>query len=217
MPAGLRVLAPAEALTGRLTFPGKIGALTALLLVPLLVAGTSYVDQQGGQVAFSAKERTGVAYLGPALGAMTAATLLRVEAAAAREDASGEDAAGEDGAGEATYGTTPCPPAEGVDEPRIDFETGFERCIDPAKRYTAVIETTEGTVTVALDTERTPITTNNFVALARYGYYDGTDLFRTEAGSGIGLGGLGVGLKGEVERKRTSVPESFEVASAMSG
>ena len=63
----------------------------------------------------------------------------------------------------------------------IDFDAAPKQCIDPAKTYTATIETTEGTVVVELDTERTPITTNNFVALARYGYFDGTDLFRTEA------------------------------------
>ncbi len=78
---GRRALGPADALMGRLSFPGKIGAITVLLLVPLVVAGTSYVDQQGGQVGFSAKERTGVAYLRPALEAMTAAAVLRVEAA----------------------------------------------------------------------------------------------------------------------------------------
>ena len=42
---------------------------------------------------------------------------------------------------------------------------------------------------VELDTEATPITTNNFVNLARFGYFDGTDLFRTEAASGIIQGG----------------------------
>lgn len=91
--------------------------------------------------------------------------------------------------GEATYGTTPCPPAEGSPEPQIDFETGFAQCIDPAKAYTATVATSEGTVTVELDTTQTPITTNNFVALARYGYYDGTQFFRTEAESGIIQGG----------------------------
>lgn len=87
------------------------------------------------------------------------------------------------------YGTTKCPPAQGVDEPQIDFDTGFAKCIDPTKTYSAVFQTTEGTVTVKLDTERTPITTNNFVALARYGYYDGTEFFRAEAQSGIIQGG----------------------------
>lgn len=52
---------------------------------------------------------------------------------------------------DATYGTTACPPADGVDEPQIDFDTGFAECIDPAKTYTATVETTRGTVTVGLD------------------------------------------------------------------
>lgn len=90
---------------------------------------------------------------------------------------------------EIAYGTTECPPAQGVDEPKIDFDSGFANCLDPAKTYTATVETTEGTVTAELDTERTPVTANNFVALARYGYYDGTEFFRTEAQAGIIQGG----------------------------
>ncbi|MBA3282174.1 MAG: peptidylprolyl isomerase [Acidimicrobiia bacterium] len=110
-------------------------------------------------------------------------------------DSDGSVSTGPGGADQTTgpaddgYGTTTCPPAKGVDEPKIDFDTGFAKCIDPAKTYSAAVQTTEGTVTVKLDTERTPITTNNFVALARYGYYDGTELFRTEAESGIIQGG----------------------------
>ncbi len=87
------------------------------------------------------------------------------------------------------YGTTTCPPVAGSDKPKIDFATGFAKCIDTAKTYTANVATTEGNVTVLLNTKRTPITTNNFVALARYGYYDGTSFFRTEAQSGIIQGG----------------------------
>lgn len=90
---------------------------------------------------------------------------------------------------EATYGTTECAPADGVDEPVLEFDDAFADCLDPDKTYTATIETTEGTVVVELDTERTPITTNNFVNLARSGYFDGTDLFRTEAQTGIIQGG----------------------------
>lgn len=109
---------------------------------------------------------------------------------AATTTVAGSDGAGQDEPGApAEYGTTECPPAEGVDEPVIDFDAGFARCIDPAKTYTATFETTEGTVVVELDTTRTPVTANNFVALARYGYYDGTDFFRTEADSGIIQGG----------------------------
>ncbi|CAN5768464.1 hypothetical protein BH23ACT2_BH23ACT2_21120 [soil metagenome] len=103
------------------------------------------------------------------------------------DDASNEGDNDAEGAG--GYGTGACPPADGADEATIDFDAPFEQCIDPAQTYTAEIETTEGTIAIELDTERTPITTNNFVALARSGYYTDTDLFRTEAESGIIQGG----------------------------
>ena len=89
----------------------------------------------------------------------------------------------------ATYGTGACAPADGVDEPVLTFDDAPEQCIDLDKTYTATVETSEGTVVLELDTERTPITTNNFVNLARSGYFDGTNLFRTEAASGIIQGG----------------------------
>jgi cyclophilin family peptidyl-prolyl cis-trans isomerase len=45
--------------------------------------------------------------------------------------------------------------------------------IDPAKSYTAAIETSKGTIDVALDPKTAPIATNNFVSLARKGFYNG--------------------------------------------
>lgn len=90
---------------------------------------------------------------------------------------------------EFTYGTGECPPEGGADEPTIDFEDAPQRCIDVERSYTAVFETSEGTVRVALDTERTPGTTNNFVTLARWGYYDGTQIFRTDTSIDIIQGG----------------------------
>lgn len=92
-------------------------------------------------------------------------------------------------AGSASYGTTPCPPADGVTTPVIDIAAPFERCIDPAKTYTATFTTTDGTIVVDLDAKALPVTTNNFVALARSGYYDGTDLFRIIPSAGIIQGG----------------------------
>ena len=44
-------------------------------------------------------------------------------------------------------------------------------CIDAAKSYTAVMETSMGTLTIALDAISAPRTVNNFVVLARYHYY----------------------------------------------
>lgn len=88
-----------------------------------------------------------------------------------------------------TYGGTPCPPVEGAGTAQLEFPDGFAQCIDPAKTYSATLETSEGTVKVTLDTTRTPGTANNFVALARHGYYDGTELFRTDPSIGIIQGG----------------------------
>lgn len=87
------------------------------------------------------------------------------------------------------YGPTECPPTDGVDEPVIDIEAPFQKCIDESKTYTATFDTTEGTVVVELDAAGLPITTNNFVSLARSGYYDGTDLFRIIPTAGIIQGG----------------------------
>lgn len=87
------------------------------------------------------------------------------------------------------YGEGACPAADGSSEPTLAFDSPPQLCIDPAKSYTATFHTTEGDVTVALDTAATPGTTNNFVVLSRYHYYDGTDLFRTDPSIGIIQGG----------------------------
>ena len=91
--------------------------------------------------------------------------------------------------GEVGYGTGACAPAEGTDEPVLEFDDAPQQCIDPAKTYTATFETSKGDLKVQLDTERTPVTTNNFVNLARSGYYDGTDLHRVVASAGFVQGG----------------------------
>src|SRR5690606_18563790 len=46
------------------------------------------------------------------------------------------------------------------------------------KTYTAVVETTKGSFTIALDAAAAPQTVNNFVVLARYHYYDGVPFHR---------------------------------------
>jgi cyclophilin family peptidyl-prolyl cis-trans isomerase len=45
--------------------------------------------------------------------------------------------------------------------------------IDPAKTYTATIKTSCGTMTTTLDASTAPTATNNFVFLAREGFYNG--------------------------------------------
>jgi len=86
-------------------------------------------------------------------------------------------------------GTTACPEADGSSPRTIDFSSPPPNCIDPAKKYTATFDTTAGTVVVDLDSANTPSTTNNFVVLSRYHYYDNTQLFRTAKSIGIIQGG----------------------------
>ena len=90
--------------------------------------------------------------------------------------------------GEFAYGTGACPPAE-VTEPVRSFEDAPALCIDPAATYSARFVTDRGDIVVDLDTAEVPGTVNNFVTLARYGYYDDTLLFRTDPSIGIVQGG----------------------------
>ncbi|TMC47249.1 MAG: peptidylprolyl isomerase [Chloroflexi bacterium] len=66
--------------------------------------------------------------------------------------------------------------------------------IDPARRYEATISTDKGDIVLALDPSRAPKTVNNFVFLAREGFYDGltfhrvVDDFVIQAGCPVGNG-----------------------------
>ena len=82
--------------------------------------------------------------------------------------------------------------------------------IDPAKRYTAAIETTAGTMTAELFGDEAPATVNNFVFLARDGFYDGVIFHRVIPGfmiqggdpTGTGRGGPGYRFADEPVRRR---------------
>jgi cyclophilin family peptidyl-prolyl cis-trans isomerase len=92
-------------------------------------------------------------------------------------------------AGASITGDTPCPKADGSSPRTTSFAKAPPMCIDPAKTYTATFDTTEGQIVVALDTKVTPGTTNNFVVLSRYHYYDGSAIFRTDPSIDIIQGG----------------------------
>ena len=62
------------------------------------------------------------------------------------------------------------------------FDAPPPTCIDPAKTYTAAVETSKGAFTMDLDPAAAPIGVNNFVVLARYHYYDGTPCHRIITG-----------------------------------
>jgi len=87
------------------------------------------------------------------------------------------------------YGTGECPPAEGAPSPVKTFTAAPKQCIDPTKTYTATITTDHGDIVIGLDPTEAPGTVNNFVTLARYGYYDDTTIFRSAQGIDIIQGG----------------------------
>lgn len=74
-----------------------------------------------------------------------------------------------------------------------------EMIIDPSKRYTARLVTTEGDIKISLDTKNTPITSNNFIYLSKKDFYDNTIFHRVIEGfmiqggdpNGDGTGGPG--------------------------
>ena len=82
--------------------------------------------------------------------------------------------------------------------------------IDPGKRYSATIKTSEGDITVELLAQEAPKTVNNFVFLARQGYYDGVIFHRVINGfmvqtgdpTGTGRGGPGYQFEDEPVRRR---------------
>ncbi len=74
-----------------------------------------------------------------------------------------------------------------------------EMQIDSKKKYKARMETDKGTMVIELFADKTPKTVNNFVFLAREGYYDGVIFhrvindFMVQGGdpTGTGMGGPG--------------------------
>jgi peptidyl-prolyl cis-trans isomerase B (cyclophilin B) len=78
--------------------------------------------------------------------------------------------------------------------------------IDTSKKYTATLETTRGTIVCDLFPTEAPNTVNNFVFLAREGFYDGTKFhrvipnFMVQGGdpTGTGRGGPGYQFDDEV-------------------
>ncbi len=71
--------------------------------------------------------------------------------------------------------------------------------IDPSKKYTAILHTSRGDITVDLFAKQAPATVNNFVFLARDGFYNNTTFHRVIGGfmaqagdpTGTGTGGPG--------------------------
>ena len=73
--------------------------------------------------------------------------------------------------------------------------------IDPKKKYTATLHTDKGDIVLDLFADKAPRTVNNFVFLARQGFYDGTIFhrvindFMVQGGDPTGTGRGGPGYR----------------------
>ena len=89
--------------------------------------------------------------------------------------------------------------------------------IDPAAKYTATFETSKGKIVCDLFAKDAPKTVNNFVFLAREGFYDGTQFhrvikdFMVQGGDPTASGRGGPGYKFEDETKGN--PNKHKVGS----
>ena len=109
------------------------------------------------------------------------------------------------------------PPATDGSSPKTQsFRELPPMVIDPAKRYTATMETNKGTIVFALDAAGAPATVNNFVFLSRYHFYDDVVFHRIIPGfvvqggdpTGTGTGGPGYRFEDELPK-----PGRYEIGS----
>jgi cyclophilin family peptidyl-prolyl cis-trans isomerase len=108
------------------------------------------------------------------------------------------------------------PAADGSSPKKQRFGGPPPMVIDPAKRYTAEVVTSKGTMVIALDANAAPSTVNNFVFLSRWHYYDGIVFHRIIPGfmlqggdpEGSGRGGPGYRFDDELP-----APGRYEIGS----
>ncbi len=102
--------------------------------------------------------------------------------------------------------TSPMEPPEAEEGgPALQWSSPPAMQIDPSKSYEAVFKTEIGDFRVRLFPAQAPMTVNNFVFLARQGYYDNTTFhrvlpgFMAQGGDPTGTGGGGPGYTFEDE------------------
>jgi peptidylprolyl isomerase len=108
---------------------------------------------------------------------------------------------------------TPFPALDGSAPKQQEFKESPEMGIDPSKRYTATMDTSLGTIVIALDAINAPKTVNNFVFLASHHYYDGVIFHRIINGfmcqggdpTGTGRGGPGYRFDDEPVKQRYQI------------
>ncbi|MFW5714572.1 MAG: peptidylprolyl isomerase [Brevefilum sp.] len=106
---------------------------------------------------------------------------------------------------------------------RQQWSTPPEMIIDTDKDYKAILHTEKGDIKINLFEEKTPKTVNNFVFLAKEGFYDGVIFHRvimnfmaqTGDPTGTGTGGPGYTFKDEIhEDLKHNKPGIVSMANA---
>ena len=125
--------------------------------------------------------------------------------------------------GASIKGDTPCPATDGTAPRTTSFEKPPPLCVEVAKSYTAEMQTSKGTMTIALDVRNATKTVNNFVVLARYKYFDGIAFHRIvpgfvlQGGDPLQTGTGGPGYKFEDELPKAGSYRLGSLAMANSG
>ena len=117
---------------------------------------------------------------------------------------------------------TTFPPFDGSAPKSQKFASEPEMGIDQTKRYTATMETSMGTMVIALDALKAPRTVNSFVFLALNHYYDGIIFHRIIKGfvcqggdpTGTGRGGPGYQYADELPKAGQYQIGSLAMANA---
>jgi cyclophilin family peptidyl-prolyl cis-trans isomerase len=115
------------------------------------------------------------------------------------------------------------PPTASQAKPQFDSAPNPKDVLDKNTTYTAVLETSCGTINVELDSAGAPNTVASFVFLAEKGYFDGTyfhrvvdsiDVIQGGDPAGTGSGGPGYTIPDELTGKEHYAPGAIAMANA---
>jgi cyclophilin family peptidyl-prolyl cis-trans isomerase len=122
-----------------------------------------------------------------------------------------------------TPATTPAPTqtTATTEEKTMQWSTPPAMTIDKNKTYTATVKTNYGEITIQLFPKEAPLAVNNFVFLARQGYYDGVKFhrivkdFMIQGGDPTGTGSGTPGYRFADEKvTRNYVPGTLAMANS---
>jgi cyclophilin family peptidyl-prolyl cis-trans isomerase len=114
-----------------------------------------------------------------------------------------------------------CPASTATRVNTLTWTSAPQMTIDTSKNYTATVVTTQGTFTIALDAKAAPITVNNFVFLAKEGFYKcvifhrviPTFMDQTGDPTGTGEGGPGYTIADEYPAAAKDTSQQYPLGS----